>query len=140
MNDNDYSDLLTLVRQETRRSGYGSLDDVIYMEIEEKVDRRLMLVAYLDMLTQIAKERSSNMVHDVVKSLSESIETQDGSPISNIDLVLSENDALKYDVERVSLFSLPDVSIFIRDIEAFRKMIINEPGPSTPQQGTDSND
>jgi hypothetical protein len=125
MNRDDYPELLAHLRRRMSEAGLEAVDDQIAADIRDDFGSPEELVLrYLGLFQTHLHLRSRDAAERVAGQLRELVGTEDGSPISGVEVVLTEGDRALYgrDVEVVDLrdTALEDIDPLLKQLDELR--------------------
>jgi len=138
MNEPEYIEVLSYLREKVRKSHYLDVDDVVAMETRSVENPRTRLENYLKMLIGMACERSNSRAIIINERLGKVLDIESGGKFEGVEIQLSPPEIETFGMSRFTLSELDEVGEFVDQLEIILADIHNEPDPADSGNNMDS--
>ena len=105
MSSDEWVEVFNHLRLQVRVVGLTELDDIIASDFRTSQSPSRDTLRYLDTLISSLKERSQLGYKQALENLRNSVDTESGHPIEDIEIVMTGDDVRLFGIERMSLAS-----------------------------------
>jgi hypothetical protein len=123
LSNDDWEDVLAHTRERVREVGLADEDIQIMLDFRSEESTMLNFLSYLDSLLNAVGERSSSRYQQTLDVLRQSVSTEKGGEISEIDIQVDERDYGLLGAQRIQLGNQADFSVLIEELKKLREDI-----------------